>query len=290
MVRLEHIQEFVRLAECLSFTRASEELFVTQPSLSRHISMMEAELGVKLVARSTRHVRLTNAGKELYPIFAEMLNLYRQAVSKASIHAQGFTGALRIGSSHYMAENYIEERILEFNRLYPDVQVELCYDDPDQCVRQLMDGSVDLITCLLCEAEDKGLIHQRFATERLNVLMSADHPLAKRESLSVKELAGSRFIYVNSGEEPNGFERCMMDLLQEHGVTQGESLHVPVYDQLPMAIRQSGGVCLLMARIGNFGRSYLRSIPLQEEDFDVILCYGYCRDNPNETIARFVGG
>ena len=64
MIRIDYIQEFVKLADYLSFSRASEDLYITQPSLSRHVSLLESELGVKLLDRNTRSVSLIRQKKE----------------------------------------------------------------------------------------------------------------------------------------------------------------------------------------------------------------------------------
>lgn len=289
MLRLEYIQEFVALAERASFTDAAERLFVTQPSLSRHIAQMEAELGVELLHRSTRQVRLSPAGERLYPIFRRMLRDYGEAVDLARVYGEGYAGRLRIGSPRFLAEEELEERILLLSRQHPEIKLEQFFPEPEQAVRQLLAGETDLTLCLETDDMLDGLSCQPFAREPLSVLLSADHPLADRKVLPLSLLRQERFLFVRSREAYNGFAHVMCTRLMKAGVLPDQLQFVPRFSDIGIGIRQSGAVCILLRRSGNLGREHLRSIPLEGPENSVTLCFCWRTGDDNPAIWHFCG-
>ena len=240
MIRLEHMQEFVALAERLSFTDASAELYVAQPSLSRHVAGMEAELGVKLLNRSTRQVQLTPAGETMYAAFNRILRVYRDAADLARVYGAGWEGRLRIGSPRFLAEEFMEDRALEFTRRYPEVKLELRTFQPERSQAAVLEGEIDLTVCLHTDLPERGLCLLPFDREPLNAVLSADHPLAGEAQLSLSQLSRERFIFLagEDGCSPRHFERFLSPLLEERGVKPDQILHLARFDDFGITIRR----------------------------------------------------
>ena len=112
-MRIDYIREFVRLADTMSFSKASEDLFISQPSLSRHISLLEAELGVRLVDRNTRNAALTAAGRALYGDFTRLLDADRAIGEHARALSDGYSAQLRISSPLYWDAAFIEPMVVQ---------------------------------------------------------------------------------------------------------------------------------------------------------------------------------
>ena len=176
MIRMDYIQEFVKLADRLSFSRASEDLFITQPSLSRHISLLESELGVKLVNRSTRSVEMTRAGSELCKDFIRLLEDYQSVQEHAKALASGYYGRLSISTTPNWLTEHLEPLILEFSQRYPDIKVEVNVCPAAKTAEMLWEGRSDLAIGFESEAKKSDIASKKLFEERLCVVMPADHP------------------------------------------------------------------------------------------------------------------
>jgi DNA-binding transcriptional LysR family regulator len=265
MTHIDYIREFVTLADSMSFSKASEDLFISQPSLSRHISVLEAELGVRLLERSTRNVALTCAGTELYADFLRLLDAERAVTEHARALSSGFSGQVRVCSPFYWDAAFIEPMILVFNQRYPNVQVELNICDPIEGMKLLLQGKADVCTGFPLQARPE-VEYRKLADERLCAVLPAEHPLAGRPILSLRELAGERFALLDLDVGRPRHEAAMYQLLVRHGVNPAQFIYVKNLETLGITMRQTGAVCLMMQSMGNLHRDYLVSVPLTDED------------------------
>ena len=124
---LEGIQSFLLVAEDLSFRRAAARLNLDQSALSRRIKELEIRLGVALLARTTRDVRLTEAGQAFYERNLDLVHALRDSMSLARRTAAGLSGRLRVGYMAFAAIAAMPEPVRDFRLAYPDVSVELLY-------------------------------------------------------------------------------------------------------------------------------------------------------------------
>ena len=275
MIRIDYIQEFVKLADCLNFSRASEDLFITQPSLSRHISLLESELGVKLVDRNTRNVRLTAAGEALNGDFHALLSNYQSLMDHARTLSDGFSGRIRLGVPKNWVAAYTEPIILGFSELYPQIKIDLMVCDPFEAPAMLIDNRADL--AIGCRSEvGKGKLNcKKIAEDQLCAVMSADHPCAGRSAVSLHDLEGERFILLNPSRAASQAGSVVQKLLNSCNVAPSEYCYVNSPDSIGITIRQGGGVCILMSSAGNLARDYLVSVPLSDPGCTVAL-YLFC--------------
>lgn len=286
MLRIDYIREFVKLADTMSFSKASEDLFISQPSLSRHISLLEAELGVRLVERSTRSVALTRSGTELYRDFSELLEAERSILEHAKALSSGYQGHLRICSPLYWDAEFIEPMILAFSRRCPGVKVELNICDPIDGMKQLLQGKADICTGFPIQMRSD-VAHQQFALERLCAVMPADHPLAGRSGVSLRELSGERFLLLDMDENQSIEQTAAYKLLIRHGLTPSQIVSAQNPAEVALTIRQTGAVCLLLQSMGNLRRSYLSSVPLTDEDCVMPLYLFRRKDSADDAVAAF---
>jgi LysR family transcriptional regulator, benzoate and cis,cis-muconate-responsive activator of ben and cat genes len=190
-VTLRQLQYFVAVAELEHFTRASEKLLVAQPALSRQVKELEEALGVQLLVRDTRRVRLTAPGSELLRQGRAILEHIEQAVESVHAAARGRSDRLRIG--YYGAVLYsneqIEAAVDTFRATYPDLELTVHELSPDRLAQALLVGELDLVLArgenLLPEIESRTI-----ALERLCVVLPAGDPLAKKHALRLADLDG----------------------------------------------------------------------------------------------------
>lgn len=286
MIRIDYIREFVRLADTMSFSKASEDLFISQPSLSRHISLLEAELGVKLLERNTRNVALTCAGTKLYADFLRLLDAERAVSEHARALSSGFSGLLRVCSPFYWDSAFIEPMILAFNQRYPNVQVELNICNPIEGMHLLLQGKADICTGFPLQARPE-VEYRNLADERLCAVLPVGHPLAGRPILSLTELAGERFVLLDMDADQVKKETTVYQLLVRHGVDPALFVYVKNLETIGITMRQTGAVCLMMESMGNLHRDYLVSVPLSDEDCVLPLYLFRRKDSADEAVLAF---
>lgn len=185
---LRQLRYFVTVAEELNFSRAALRLHMSQPPLSHQIKILEDELGVVLLARNRREVKLTPAGRTFLKDCRALLDQAQAASNRARQVAGGSGGALRVGMATTAIDHVMPVFLAAFKQHFGLAQVTVVDMGSEDQVRSLAQDRIDL-----------GFVHSRAVTgalERMPVyqgsfalVMAADHPLATREALSLRDLA-----------------------------------------------------------------------------------------------------
>ncbi|SMD26130.1 LysR family transcriptional regulator [Kibdelosporangium aridum] len=181
------LRYFVAVAEELSFTRAAERLFVSQPALSRQIRQLESDLKINLFARTSREVRLTSAGEALVPIAKGIIADWQAAQRTARGIAALESRVLRIGFEATGAGPLATKARTTFAARHPDVTIEPKRFDWGGEVAALRDGLVDT-AFLWLPADTTGLHTEIVAVEQRLVGFCAAHRLAAKDSVSIMDL------------------------------------------------------------------------------------------------------
>jgi LysR family cyn operon transcriptional activator len=184
---LRTLRYFTTLAEVLSFSAAAEKLGLSQPAVSRQIQLMEAELNLKLFDRVGRKVLLTPAGRELLDHSYEIQRGLESLRSRAAGLASGKQGVLRIGATPQTLESLISLILPRFQRKHPEVQISLVEDGSANLAQAVERGDIDVAVGAL----DRERVLRSRPLFPLVVLVAVpeDHPLSKRASIEVGEIA-----------------------------------------------------------------------------------------------------
>lgn len=184
---LRHLHHFAAVAETCHFGRAAQRFSVAPAALSQSIRSLEEEIGVTLLARTTRRVSLTPAGEFFQKETAHLLGRLDEAVAGARRFAEGKAGLLRIGVSGTTAFAHLPRIVRTLTAELPDVELALHADmlTPAQC-DALRDGRLD-IGVLRPPAVGAGIATTPFLTEPLVLALPVTHPLAHVESLSLRD-------------------------------------------------------------------------------------------------------
>lgn len=184
------MQYFLIAAERLSFTAAAEQLYITQPSLSRQIAAIEDELGVKLFDRANNIVKLTNAGKALYERLTGLYRDYQTIVKEVRDVSSGSHGHLNLA---ILEDQYMPDRLTDSIRSllqeYPRSEINIVRRESRALFSGLMDGSLDAGLMLVYdEFSDYGFEYLELVSAPAVLAINRDLPEAKRERLSLEEL------------------------------------------------------------------------------------------------------
>jgi DNA-binding transcriptional LysR family regulator len=183
-----------------SFSAAAEALSYSQPAVSQQIARLEAQVGVKLLERGPKGIKLTPAGEALVRHTERILAQLAEAQAELSEIASSARGRLRIASFATAAGTIVPLAVLEFRRLRPGVQVELCLMDPPESIPALRRGDVDLAITeeggFEADPDLAGLGVERLMDDVLYAALPGDHPLATRRAIALSDLVHEDWMLV----------------------------------------------------------------------------------------------
>lgn len=275
---LTQLRYFLTVAETLNFRRAAEQLNVAQPAVSRAVQQFENRLGFALLHRTTRRVTLTTAGASLAKQAGDAMQQLEQAVRNAKQIATGNAGEIILGYSAQTANGVMPELVVRFRTAFPDAQVGLYSLASDEQVGALQSGRID-IGFMLTDACKAPLEHMTIASERFVVLLSKYHPLAKRASVNVADLASVPFV-MGTPKRWATFRSLIDNVCLKAGflpVVREETDDVPVLFQLLSLQR---GVTLYGASIVPSLPPDLKAIPIKDAFASFNLGVAWRREPP----------
>ncbi|MCR8635050.1 LysR family transcriptional regulator [Paenibacillus radicis (ex Xue et al. 2023)] len=141
---VETLKVFVTVTEQSNFSRAAELLNLSQPGVSLHIRNLEQEMGAKLMHRSPKQVKLTEAGTLLYKNAKQILSLYENAKQEIHLLQNAVTGSLKIGASFTIGEYVMPRLLAEFTSLYPQVDIQVNIGNTEEIIQAVRINELDL--------------------------------------------------------------------------------------------------------------------------------------------------
>lgn len=205
---LRHLVYFREVARALHFRKAAEALAVAQPALSRQIAQLEAALGAPLFARSRRKVELTAAGRALADRVEPLLRGLAALPGELRALTEGETGHVRVGFTGLAMATVLPGVLREFHRRFPGIRVELNESPTSAQLAALAAGE---IACGFFhpDATTPGLQTRELLREKNGVLLAADHALAGRASLRLKDLAAVPWVMFPRAHNPGFYDRVI---------------------------------------------------------------------------------
>lgn len=251
---LRQLRYFVAVAEELSFTRAAQRLYMAQPPLSNQVLRLERALDVKLFDRSRRAIRLTAAGEALLPEARRLLVQAEQTASMVQRVGHGEVGQLTIGFVPSASNATLPAQLRAFRSRYPDVALYLREMRPDELVRHLLAGGVD-VSFLFLPFADPGLETMVVSQEPLVAALPADHRLCKRARIRVADLAGEPFVLPARHQMPGLFAQ-VQEACRDAGFAPGAVQKDVWLMQTIIGLVAGGiGVALVPASVENLHRA-----------------------------------
>lgn len=188
-MEIVNLQTFVAVAETGSFSRASAQLFLTQPAISKRIAALEEELGSQLFDRIGRRVTLTEAGQALLP-HARRILLEVEDSRRIITNLSGqIGGKLSIGTSHHIGLHRLPPVLRQFNQNYPDVELDIHFMDSEEACRAVEHGDLELGIVTLPLTPPNVLRTRAVWPDPLSIVVGQSHPLAGQKQVSLETLS-----------------------------------------------------------------------------------------------------
>jgi DNA-binding transcriptional LysR family regulator len=218
-MELRHLRYFVAVAEALSFTKAAEKLRLAQPSLTRQVRNLEDELRVKLLDRSGNRIALTEEGRQFLFDAKKLLAMSAESIATVQRMNRGQSSGLNIGYVANIHYGLLPATLGAFRKLCPGVALNLFDMTSAEQFLALDSRKIDL-GFVGIRASDSGshLLSECVAHDAILVALPALHPLAKKASVKLPELASQFFIGMSVKTHP-GAREWLMETCREAGFT-----------------------------------------------------------------------
>jgi DNA-binding transcriptional LysR family regulator len=190
---LRQLTYFVSVATHHGFTRASQKLHLSQPTLSKMVRSLEEELGVQLFDRSSKQIELTDIGAVVLDHAQQILKSLDDLTQ--SIHDVTLLkkGTVKLGIPPIISSLFFAQIIAGFRDKFPGIQIQIVEDGAKMVERHIRNGELDI--GIVVRPVDEALFAvYPFASESLQLIVSIDHPLAQREEVDLKELSEEAFV------------------------------------------------------------------------------------------------
>jgi len=194
-ITLRQLRALVAVARFESFTKAAELLYVTQPALTVQVRQLEEALELKLLDRTTRRVKLTEAGKDIVPILQTLLRELDSVVSRSKDLSSMRAGSIRLGCLPSVAASVLPLAIAAFREHFPNVSFVLSDGLGKRIVQDVRQETIEFgITDVDVDAPD--LASVPLFDETMHVFYPRAHPLARARSITVEKLASYPIILI----------------------------------------------------------------------------------------------
>jgi DNA-binding transcriptional LysR family regulator len=243
------LKVFHTVARLLSFTKAAEELHMTQPAVTFQVRQLEEYFNTRLFDRTHNKVNLTPAGDRVAEFAERIFDLYAEMENRVRDLTGEISGALTIGASTTIAEYMLPALLGEFKNCYPDINLRLKVSNSEGIVSMVEHNVIDL-GVVESPVNNKNLIVEVCHDDQLVVVAAPDHELVKRGGkVNASDIVRYPFV---SREEGSGTREVIMHYLKQHKVTPSDmnfSLELGSPEAIKGAVEAGMGITILSRSI-----------------------------------------
>jgi DNA-binding transcriptional LysR family regulator len=212
-IDFRHLETFCRVASLKSFSKAAEDLFLTQPTVSGHILSLEQSLSLRLFDRTSRQVRPTKAGEVFLKYASNILSSRKDLLNALSEFSEGIRGELFLGASTIPGEYILPGLVGDFKKDHPRFILSLKIADTKEIIQDVLQDDVEF-AMIGGKVDHPSLHFEKYESDEIIVVASSDHPLARKKRVEVAELSKEPWII---REEGSGTQMAVEKALRKKG-------------------------------------------------------------------------
>ena len=239
-VTLRQMRVFAAVARHLSFTRAAQELHLTQPAVSQQVSLLEDEVGMPLFEQIGRKIRLAPAGMELLRYATQVTELLREAGETLAAMRGLKRGVLKLGAVS-TAKYFAPTLLSAFAPAYPEVTIKFTVANREEIVKLLGANELDLVI-MGRPPRELDTTAEPFARHPLVIIAAPDHPLTRRRHIPLKSLTRESFIIREQG---SGTRASMEHVFRERAVPFRATMEVSSNETIKQAVMAGMGLSFI---------------------------------------------
>lgn len=240
-MEIRQLRYFLKVAETLNFSEASQQLFITQSTLSQQVSKLEQELGMQLFERNSHEVTLTEAGEHLRRYAQRAVNSVDDCAQHIEDLKKMLTGELNIGVT-FSFNSIAHEALMSFLKKYPRVKLNVCYKPMSELLTMLKRRELDIVLAFKPTVADEHIESRPLFVSQLAVIAHNGHPLMRYKSVRLDELQHYSLILPAHGLQAR---HTLDTLLSTHEISLKASVEINNVNQLLRIVRESNYVTVL---------------------------------------------
>ena len=200
-VTLRQLRYFVAAARTGQFSMAASNEHVSQSAITNAVLALEQQLGVRLFDRLPQGVSLTAEGEDFFHHARHILDSVHDAMHKPRFRANNLRGIVKVAASYTVLGYFLPELLARFRASYPDVEIDLRDMDRSGIEEAVLSGEVELGVAILSNVKKLNRFgHAVLVRSRRQLWVAPEHPLAKLESPSLRDIAQHPYILVTADE------------------------------------------------------------------------------------------
>ncbi len=239
-VTLRQLRVFEAVARRLSYSRAAEELHLTQPAVSMQVGALEELAGLPLIEQTGKRITLTGAGEELAKLAQRLALELRAAEENLAAWRGAESGRLQIGVVS-TAKYFAPALLAEFRHRHPGIELSLSVNNRSVVVKQLANNEIDL-ALMGSPPRDFETVAERFAEHPLVFIAPPEHPLAKKRRVSAAQVAAETLLIREPGSGTRG---ALERFLEEHQLKPQTTIELGSNETIKQAVMAGLGIAFI---------------------------------------------
>lgn len=275
-MNLKQLEAFYLVAKRKNFTRAAEELNVTQPAVTIQVKSLEKLLNLRLIQHLGKSVQLSEAGELLYQYAEKIFDLVSEADEKMRDFKRLMRGTLQIGTTKNYARYIMPSLLSEFQRRFPRIKVILDEGNSEDMARSVAEMKNELAIIAQLNL-DRKIESNFFSTIEFVLVASPEHKFSQRNSVSLRDLNGEHVILREKG---SGSRTAILRKFQEYGIWPSVIIEASSLDFIVGYVKQNRGVSFMFEPDiqEELRRGTLKVIPIEEGNIIFFTDIIYHRD------------
>lgn len=276
---------FHEVAKNKSFSKAAEELFISQPAVTKHIRNLELKVGTGLIKRGKGKFVLTETGKILFKYTHKISSNLMEIENVLGNFQKDHHGLLKIGTTESYSKCLMPKLLSGFQTSYPSIRITLEVGNSEEIEKSLLDYKNDLGLIATVKASSK-FESVPFLREELVLIVSPNHPLGKKKAVSLKEIEGYPFIIRAKGSTTR---KILFHAFEEFDIHPSLLIETGSSEFIKQWVSEGKGVSVVVKRLGKEEeeRGMIKMIPLLEKPYLEVAVLYLREERANPVIKAF---
>lgn len=276
MLNFNQLRIFYHAAKNLNFTKAANDLFITQPAVTAQVKSFEEFCSLKLFKKRGRRIYLTDEGKSLFK-YAETIFKYEKEIENIIDDMRELKrGVLSLGTTKAYARYFMPTMITTFHKNYPNIKIQLNEGSSLDMIYSLIDFKIEV--AVIAKTEDNPAIKLiPFSQEEMAVIVAPDHRLTRKKAITFKDLAQERFIMKEMG---SGTRKLVEQLFLKHDCMPNILMETSNPEFIKQLVQRGEGVSFLVreAVAAELDEKKLIEVPLKGPKVYLDVSIAYLKD------------
>ncbi|MEK5330693.1 LysR family transcriptional regulator [Lysinibacillus sp. FSL W8-0992] len=264
-MQYDALKTFITLVEVNNFTKASEILHISQPSVSLHIKNLEQEFHTTLFIRSPKSVQITPTGEILYKRAKQIMAIAEAAQEDILAYHHSIQGTLIIGASFTIGENILPSILSKLQQQFPQLELQVIIGNTDEIIQftKLLQVDIGLIEG---QAHDNELVIQPFMQDELFIVSASNNSLAEQPSITISQLQRQKWV---AREVGSGTRNYLDHLFRTNGLQVHSLLTISSNQGVKESVIEGLGLSLLSGSVieRDIRNGDIAILPLAEQRF-----------------------